>query len=130
MESAHEVRWAIAVIAFFVLCTLVFWGRAKKDMFGAITGAVVVILIASVCIFVSGCEVSPEHRPWLEAGLAYDRSGTVGSNPACVVRIREAVIPERIVVGFEHHSSCADQNDRGEINQLEIMAIIPLGRSK
>lgn len=125
-----HLQWIVAVVAAFLLATFIFWRRAKKDMLGAVAAALIVILIGGVLLIVSGCAVSPEYRPWLEAGIAADRANTVGSNPACIVRVRQPVWPGRIVVGFEHHSSCPDQRDRGEINQWEVMAIIPLGRDQ
>lgn len=125
-----NLHWTILVIAAFILATLVFWRKAKKDMFGAILGAVAIIVIAAILFTVTGCAVNPEYRPWLEAGIAKDRAQTVGSNPACVVRVRQPVWPGHVVAGFEHHSSCGDQDDRAEINQWEVMAIIPLGRER
>lgn len=122
--------WALAVVAFFVVLTFTVFKRAKKDMLGAIAIAVGIILVGAIFIGVTGCAVRPEYQPWLEAGLAYDRSHTVGSDPACVVRLRQPIWPGHIVAGFEHHSSCGDQDDRAEINQVELMAIIPLGRRK
>lgn len=129
-----EPQWTLAMIAAFVGCTLVFWRRARKDMFGAIIGGLLVVLICAVMIVVSGCTVSPERRPWLEAGIAWDREQNVGSNPGCIVRVRQPIGPKRrenwLIVGFEHHSSCPDQDDRDEINQLEIVAKVPLGRRR
>lgn len=129
-----ELQWMIVVVACFVLATVAFWWRARRDMFGAISASLLVLLLAALCITVSGCAVSPEYRPWMEAGIAYDREHTVGNDPACIVRIRQPIGPsgkERwLVVGVEHHSSCPDQTDRGEVNQIEVMAVIPLGREK
>lgn len=123
-----ELQWMIVVVACFVLATVAFWWRARRDMFGAISASLLVLLLAALCITVSGCAVSPEYRPWMEAGIAADRANTVGSDPACIVRVRQPVWPGHLVAGFTHHSSCGDQQDAGEINQWEVVAIIPLGR--
>lgn len=123
-----DLQWLIAVIALFLLATVTLWWRARKDMFGAIGAGLIVIVIAALLLTVSGCTISPEYRPWMEAGIAADRANTVGSDPACIVRVRQPVVPGRIVAGFTHHSSCGDQDDAGEINQWEVVAIIPLGR--
>lgn len=125
-----NLQWTCIVVLSFVLATLLFWRRARKDMKGAILAALAVILAGALLIVVSGCTVSREYRPWLEAGVAWDREHNVGSNPGCVVRVRQPIVPGRLVAGYEHHSSCGDQHDRNEINQFEVMAVIPLGREK
>lgn len=127
-----ELQWIIVVLAFFFLSTVFLWWRARKDMLGAISASLLVLLLAALCLSVSGCTIQPERRPWMEAGVAYDIERNVGSNPACVVRVRAPIGPrgheDWIVAGVTHHSSCPDQDDRAEINQVEITARIPLGR--
>lgn len=129
-----DTRWMIVVIGLFVAGTLIFWRRARKDMFGAIGIGIVVILLCWLLISVSGCTVREARAPWIEAGIAYDVEHTVGRNPACILRVRQPVGPEgredRVIVSVEHHSSCPDQDDRAEINQLEVVAKIPLGRHR
>jgi hypothetical protein len=128
------VTWTVTVIAVFLAATFIWFKRAKKDMLGAITIAVGIILAAAAFLVISGCAVAPERAPWLEAGFAHDRQGTVGGNPACIVRFRQPIGPpgkeDWLLVSAVHHSSCPDQDDRGEINQLEVTAKIPLGRRK
>jgi hypothetical protein len=128
------VFWSIAVVAAFsaVFTALKWWG---KDTRGAVLIACAVIAAAFVLFTVTGCAVSPERRPWMEAGFAYDTQHTVGTNPACIVRIRAPVgfgplQPDWLIVGYTHHSSCPDERDRHTIDQIEVIAKIPLGRPK
>ena len=127
-----DLQWTAAVVAAFLAATCLLWRRAKKDMLGAITLSLLLVMLAAVLLVVSGCTISQARRPWMEAGIAWDREGAVGHNPACIVRVRAPIGPrgreEWIVAGFTHHSSCPDQHDRGEVNQIEITATIPLGR--
>lgn len=71
----------------------------------------------------------------MEVGLAADYGETVGNNPACIVRIRQPVgfgklEPDWLILGYTHHSSCPDQHDRNVVDQVELVAKIPLGRLK
>lgn len=93
------------------------------------------IFLLAVSVFISGCAVSPERAMYMEVGFAYDTQRTVGSNPACVVRIRQPIgfgpiKPEWLVIGYQHISSCPDLRDANTIDAIEIMARIPLGRPK
>jgi hypothetical protein len=104
----------------------------NKDTRGAYKVALVVILLALVAL-VSGCAVSPERRPYMEVGMAYDTQHTVGNNPQCVVRIRQPIgfgrlEPDWLTIGYQHQSSCPDQRDRNTVDAIEIVAKIPLGR--
>jgi hypothetical protein len=62
-----------------------------KDVKGAFLLALGVILIAFAAISVSGCTVSREYQPWMEVGFGYDFSHTVGSDPQCIVRLRQPI---------------------------------------
>lgn len=128
------MQWTIAVVCSVALIFTIFrlW---NKDTRGAFQLAVGVILLAAILITVSGCTVSQAYQPYLETGFAYDTQHTVGRNPACVVRIRQPVgfgpiKPEWLVIGYQHISSCPDLFDANTIDAIEIMARIPLGRSK
>lgn len=128
------VQWTIVVVCAVALIFTIFrlWNKDVKGAFGIAVG---IILIAAALITVSGCTVSPERRPFMEVGFAYDTQHTVGSNPACVVRLRQPigfgpVKPEWLVASYVHHSSCSDLADRNTVDQIEIAARIPLGRTK
>lgn len=123
-----ELQWILLVFgAFGAVFTAFKWWQ--KDNRGALTVAAAVIIVAAL-FFVVGCSISPERRPWMEAGMAYDTQHTVGNDPACIVRIRAPVVPGRIIAGYTHHSSCPDLFDRNTVDQIEVMAIIPLGRRR
>lgn len=124
-----EIQWIVCTFLLFIaLFTIMRWWQ--KDNKGALMLALAVVIVAALLISVSGCAVSPEYRPWMEAGIAYDTQETVGNNPACVVRVRQPVIPERLIVSYTHHSSCPDLRDRNTVDQLEFISIIPLGRKR
>lgn len=126
-------QWTLAVVAVF--CAMFTGFRMwNKDTKGAMLLVLVVIALMALMV-VSGCTVSPERRPWLEAGFAYDTQHTVGSDPACIVRLRQPVgfgpiQPDWLLLGYEHHSSCHDLYDRNTIDQVELVARIPLGRER
>lgn len=130
----NPVVWFGVVFAGYVLALLVL--RAfNKDTKGALIIVTAIYFGALILFQVAGCTVSRERAPWLEAGMAYEFSRTVGSNPACVVRIRQPVgfgplEPDWLVLGYQHISSCVDQLDKATIDQVEIMAKIPLGRPR
>lgn len=110
-------------------------GIFNKDNRGAVLLALAVFLLALLVFTVSGCAVSPDRRPWMEAGVAYDTQSTVGGNPACIVRVRQPIgfgpiPPDWLVIGYTHHSSCPMQTDLTTIDQIEIVAKIPLGRER
>lgn len=126
-------KWTIIVFAVFALALALFkaWNKDTRGAF--LIGGLVVLF--GLLFFVAGCSVRPEYRPWMEVGMAYDFQGTVGSDPACIVRLRQPIgfgpiKPEWLLVGYVHHSSCRDQYDRNTIDQLEVTAKIPIGRSK
>lgn len=128
------VRWFLCVLAAFAayFTAARLWNKDNK---GAIALAVAVFLVGLLLLSVSGCTVSPERRPWLEAGLAYDTQSTVGNNPACIVRLRAPIgfgpiPPDWLIAGYTHHSSCPDLFDRNTVDQVEVVAKIPLGRSR
>lgn len=107
----------------------------QKDNKGAVSIALGIFLLALLLLSVTGCTVSREYQPWLETGVAYDFQETVGGNPACVVRIRQPIgfgpiEPDWLLLGYTHHSSCPDLNDKTTVDQIEIVAKIPLGRRK
>ncbi len=129
-----NIAWFAAVLVAFAV---IFWatGMLNKDNRGAVLLVTGVFLLALVFIVVSGCAVSPERRPWLEAGFALDTQQTVGSNPACIVRLRAPIgfgpIPsDWLVIGYQHISSCPDIADRNTVDAIEVVAKIPLGRSR
>ena len=102
--------WTLTVIGTFAVILAAF-GMVNKDTKGAFLIVVGLIVVAAVLLVISGCAVSPERRPWLEAGFAYDTQSTVGGNPACVVRVRQPIgfgpiKPEWLVLGYQHISSC------------------------
>lgn len=128
------MQWTIAVVCGVALVFTVFrlWNR---DTRGAFQIAVAIIFLGAILLSVIGCTVSQAYQPYMEVGFAYDTQHTVGSNPACVVRLRQPIgfgpmKPEWLVAGYTHHSSCGDVIDKNTIDQLEIVARIPLGRSK
>jgi hypothetical protein len=123
-----ELQWAALAVG-GMLGALIAIKAWNKDTKGA-TAIALGVLLAGALFVVSGCSVTPAYRPWMEIGMAYDASHTVGSDPACIVRIRQPLIPDRLFVGYEHHSSCRDQDDKNVIDQIEVMAKIPLGRKK
>lgn len=125
-------KWTLFVFAMFGSIFTAF-GMWNKDTRFAYLGGVLVVFAG--LLFLSGCAVSPERRPYMEVGLAYDYQGTVGHDPACIVRIRQPVgfgklEPDWLLLSYEHHSSCPDQYDRNTIDQIELTAKIPLGRLK
>lgn len=124
-----EIHWTLYVLlAFAFVFTLM---RAwNKDTRGALTLVLALIIAAFAVISVSGCTVTREYRPYMEVGMAYDFPKTVGSNPACIVRVRQPVLPERVTVSYTHHSSCRDLYDRNTVDQIEVTATIPLGRAR
>jgi hypothetical protein len=106
----------------------------NKDNIGAMKIAAGIFLLALLTLS-AGCTVAREYQPWMEAGLAYEVAGTVGNNPVCVVRLRQPIgfgklEPDWLMIGYTHHSSCPDLNDRATVDQLEVVAKIPLGRRK
>lgn len=127
-------QWFGAVVAAF----LAYFVSAKiwhKDNKGAVAIAILIFVVTFLVIFVSGCTVRPEYQPWLEAGVAHDFSETVGNNPACVVRIRQPIgfgplEPDWLIAGYTHHSSCPDLHDKATVDQVELVAKIPLGRKR
>lgn len=71
----------------------------------------------------------------MEAGFAYDVQETVGSNPACIVRVRAPlhfgpIPPGGLVLGYQHISSCPDVFDKNTVDAVEIMGVFKLGREK
>lgn len=130
--------WTLVVIGAFA-AILVAAGLWNKDTKGAFAIVVGLIAIAAALLVVSGCAVSPERAPWLEAGFAYDTQSTVGGNPACVVRLRAplgsyfpeswGIQPDWLIASYVHHSSCPDVRDRNTVDQIEVVAKIPLGRT-
>lgn len=128
----NTLRWSLVVFGSFAILFSLF-GMWNKDTKWAYLGGVLVVFAG--LLFITGCSVSPERRPYLEVGLAYDIQHTVGNDPACIVRIRQPIgfgrlEPDWLVLGYEHHSSCPDRNDRNTIDQIELTAKIPLGRLK
>lgn len=126
-------RWAIIVFATFALVLTAFKAWNKDTRGAYLIGGGIVLLC--LLFLVSGCSVQPEYRPWMEVGLGYDTQHTMGSNPICIVRLRQPIhfgpIPEGwLFAGYEHISSCPDQYDRNTVDQVEIVAKIPLGRSR
>jgi hypothetical protein len=128
------IQWTITVVCAVALVFTIFrlW---DKDVKGAFLLALGVILIAFAAISVSGCTVSREYQPWMEVGFGYDFSHTVGSDPQCIVRLRQPIgfgplEPDWLILGYQHVSSCPDLYDSNTIDAVEIMARIPLGRPK
>lgn len=129
-----SLQWFLVVLGVFAT-VFTAWGMWNKDTVGAIKAAAGVFAIFLLLFFTAGCAVSPERRPWMEAGFGYDFQHTVGSDPACIVRVRAPIgfgpiQPDWLVAGYTHHSSCADFYDRNTVDQVEIVAKIPLGRDK
>ena len=117
-----------AFLAYFIVARIL-----NKDNKGALLLGAIVFAAAFFLVSVAGCSVSPERRPWMGAGVAYDTQSAVGHNPACVVRVRAPVgfgpiPPDWLVVGYSHQSSCPDLFDKTTVDQVEIVARIPLGR--
>ncbi|HRP64365.1 MAG TPA: hypothetical protein PK400_13785 [Phycisphaerales bacterium] len=128
------MQWTIAVVCSVALIFTIFrlW---NKDTRGAFQLAVGVILLAAILITVSGCTVSQAYQPYLETGFAFDTQRTVGDNPACIVRLRQPVgfgplEPDWLMLSYTHHSSCPMQSDLATVDQIELVAKIPLGRRK
>jgi hypothetical protein len=127
----NTYQWTALVFLVFALALTAF--RAwNKDTKGAFAIGIGVVLLGAL-FFVSGCTVSPERLPYMEVGMALDTQKTVGSNPACVVRIKQPIgfgklEPDWLTIGYNHQSSCRDLNDRATVDQVEIIAKIPLGR--
>lgn len=118
-----------AFLAYFIVARIL-----NKDNKGALLLGAIVFAAAFFLVSVAGCSVSPERRPWMEAGVAYDFQETVGGNPACVVRVRAPVgfgplEPDWLILGYQHISSCPDLFDRATVDAIELMAKIPLGRT-
>jgi hypothetical protein len=93
------------------------------------------VALALLTLVLAGCAVSAERRPWIEAGMAYDFKDTVGSNPACIVRVRAPVHfgpipPGGLIVSYTHHSSCPDLDDANTVDQVELVAKFYLGRER
>lgn len=128
-----DLAWTIAVVGFFIT-VLASFGMLNRDTRGATLIAIAIILVGFIVFSISGCAISEARRPWLEAGMSYDRDRTVGGQPTCVVRIRAPLgwkdHEDWIIASYEHLSSCPDQNDAGEVNHVEVVAKIPLGRRK
>lgn len=127
-------QWFLVVFVGYFL-TLLVLRALNKDTMGALVLVTALYLLGLVLFSVSGCTVSPERVPYLEAGFAYDTQRTVGSNPACVVRLRQNIgfgpLPaDALIAGYTHHSSCRDVFDANTIDQFEVVAKIPLGRSR
>lgn len=123
-------KWGLIVFGSFAAIFFAFrlWNR---DTRGAYLLGLLVLLFGLV--FFSGCAVSPERKPWMEVGLGYDVSDTVGNNPQCIVRIKQPIgfgklEPDWLTIGYNHQSSCPDKNDREVVDSLELIAKIPLGR--
>ena len=124
--------WAIFVVCGFIAIFSIakLWNADNR---GAMLWASGIIAVCWLLLQVSGCTLSPERAPWLEAGFAYDTQRTVGDNPACIVRLRQPVgfgplEPDWLVVGYQHVSSCPMQSDLATVDQIELVAKIPLGR--
>lgn len=128
-----DIHWAIIVFGSFAAIFSIFkmWNKDTKGAF--MWGALVVILAA--IFLISGCAVSPERRPYMEVGLGYDFQHAVGDDPQCIVRIRQPIgfgplEPDWLTIGYQHISSCPDNNDRATVDAIELTAKIPLGLSK
>ncbi len=129
----NNLQWTAAVVLAFAIIFTFFrlWDRDTK---GAFLIVLALIGVAAGLLVVSGCTVSPERQPYLEVGFAYDFQHTVGGNPACVVRARQpihfgAIPPGALLLGVAHQSSCPDLRDRNTVDQIEVVAKIPLGRT-
>lgn len=125
--------WTLVVIGAFaaILAAAGLWNKDTRGAFAIVVG---LIAMAAALFVISGCAVSPERAPWLEAGFAYDTQSTVGNNPACVVRLRQPIglgplKPDWLIASYVHHSSCPDVRDRNTVDQIEVVAKIPLGRT-
>lgn len=134
LNRYDSALWMAVVVVSFLAYFLA-RGIWHKDNKGAVAIAVGVFILAFALVTVSGCTVRPEYQPWMEAGVAYDTQEAVGHNPACVVRVRQPVgfgplEPDWLIVGYAHQSSCPDLQDRTTVDQLEVVAKIPLGRRK
>lgn len=128
------IQWFGVVFAAFMLVFSVFrmW---NKDTRGAVLAVLALVLGAFALLSIGGCTLSREYQPWLEVGFALDTQKTVGSNPACIVGVRQPIgfgpiPPDWLVVGYSHQSSCPDLFDRNTVDQFEVRAKIPLGRDK
>lgn len=135
MNELNNVQWFLVVMGVF-LVGFILWGKWNRDNKGAVLWAIGIFALLFFLLSVSACTTTEARRPWLEAGVAYDTQGTVGGNPACIVRLRAnlgdyvGLAPDRIIGGYTHHSSCPDLADANTIDQFEIVAKIPLGRSR
>lgn len=126
--------WFVLVVLAFVTYFVAF-GVWHKDNKGAVLIALAVFLVALALVVVTGCTTTRDYRPWLEAGVAYDFGEAVGQNPACVVRVRQPIgfgplEPDWLIVGYAHQSSCPDLKDKEVVDQIEVVAKIPLGRRR
>lgn len=126
-------QWTIIVFVVFALA-LVAFKAINKDTKGAFVIGIGVVLLGAL-FFLVGCSVTPARAPYMEVGMMYDFQNAVGSNPACVVRVRQPIgfgkmEPDWLTIGYHHISSCPDNADRNTVDGVELMTKIPLGRRK
>lgn len=62
-------------------------------------------------------------------GFEFDNPKVFGDNPVGIVRLRQEIpYMPGVFIGYEHHSSIADENDRNVYDGIEIMIEAPFFR--
>jgi hypothetical protein len=125
-----DLAWVLTVVGGLAAA---FWALRwwNRDITGVLIGVLGIVGLCALVIVVAGCSVSPDYRPEMELGVHYEahrRPGAFGSNPVGTVRMRQPIVPGRISLEYEHHSSVRDERDAGTADQVGVVFRIPLGR--
>lgn len=106
----------------FYLKLMAKYPRAKWDL-----------ILACTCVFIILGALTILQKAFGDTivdigfGFEADAPKTFGGNPVGIVRLRQEIF-DGIYVGYEHHSSVADENDRNVYDGLEIMLEAPFFR--
>lgn len=97
----------------------------NKDVRGALLWIVGIIVTAFLILTVTGCTISPAHRPVIEFGLGTTIEGPIyGRDPVGNASLYMPVT-ERCKAEYLHHSSYPDQDDLDTVDQLSGVCAFP-----
>lgn len=84
------------------------------------------LILATACVFLLLGALSIYQNAFGETvvdvgfGAEFDDQHTFGRNPVGIVRLRQKLF-DGVYVGYEHHSSVADENDRNVYDGIEVI---------
>lgn len=106
------------------------WLRAKfasykmKDVLLAGVATMMLLVGLATCEYVVG-----ETIVDIGFGFEFDDPKVFGDNPVGIVRLRQEIpYMPGVFIGYEHHSSIPDENDRNVYDGIEIMIEAPFFR--